>query len=275
MYKTYVTLKDYFGGRLRMGYTDTDALILIVESDDLYKELKTHQQLRNLIDFSSIPSNHPNGVGEPDDPRSGVVDYFKDECSGNIITEFVALKPKAYSFTTCPATLNDPTRPDATLPPVKSKQVAKNIARATIKQKLRHETYLDMFQEGPLQRLPNRAIRSILHQVYSLEVAKRALHPFDDKRYLLANLEDETPNPFTHAFGHYSIPSEIFVFDDTPPGSALVVDVRQPSLESIEKCADRRYKKRNARVQKKVAELRMATNYLERDEKVDEYEAIP
>ena len=54
MYKTYATLKDYFGDRVRMGYTDTDALILIVESDDLYTKLKSHPQLRDLIDFSSI-----------------------------------------------------------------------------------------------------------------------------------------------------------------------------------------------------------------------------
>ena len=41
MYKTYAILKDYFGNRMRMGYTDTDALIIIVESDDLYVELKS------------------------------------------------------------------------------------------------------------------------------------------------------------------------------------------------------------------------------------------
>ena len=131
-------------------------------------------------------------MGEPDDPRSGVVGYFKNQCSGNIITEFVALKPKA--FTTCPPTLYDPIRADAPAPPVKSKQVAKGIARSTIKQKLRHETYLEMFREGPLQRLPNRAIRSKLHQVYSLEVEERGLHSFDDKLYLLAN-QDGSPNP--------------------------------------------------------------------------------
>ena len=146
-------------------------------------------------------------VGEPDDPPSEVVGYFKDECSGNIITEFVALKPKAYSFTTCPPTLYDPTRPDAPAPPVKSKQVAKGIVRSTIKPKLRHDTYLEMFREGEIRRLANRAIRSKLHQVYSIEVVKLGLHPFDDKRYLLANLEDGSPNPFTHAFGHYSIPT--------------------------------------------------------------------
>ena len=177
MYKTYATLKDYFGERMRMCYTDTDAFILHIKSDDLFVELKSTPVLRDLIDFSVFPANHPSGVSEPNDPRAGVVGYFKDECSGNVITELVAIKPKAYSFTTCEATLFDPEHPDAPPPAIKHKQVAKGIARATIKQKLRHDTYLEMYREGPLQRLPNRAIRSKLHRVYTLEVQKRGIAP--------------------------------------------------------------------------------------------------
>ena len=100
-----------------------------------------------------------------------------------------------------------------------------------------------MFREGELQRLPNRAIRSKLHQVYSLEVKKRGLHPFDDKRYLVANLEDGSPNPFTHAYRHYSIPTERTEIDEPSHSVGLVVEVRQPKppRDSIDKCTDRRY----------------------------------
>ena len=85
MYKTYAIFKDYFKDRLHMDYTDTDALIMSIKSNDYFVELKSQRQLRELIDFSSIPANYPSGVGEPNDSRSGVVGYFKDECSGNII----------------------------------------------------------------------------------------------------------------------------------------------------------------------------------------------
>ena len=275
MYKTYAILKDYFGERLHMNYTDTDAFIMSIESDDLYVELKSQPQLRDLIDFYSTPANHPSGVGEPNDPRSGVVGYFKDECSENIITEFVALKPKAYSFTTCAPTLYDPAHPDAPAPVIKSKQVAMGIARSTIKQKLQHETYLEMFREGELQRLPNRAIRSKLHQVYSIEVQKRGLHPFDDKKYLLANLEDGSPNSFTHAIGHCKIPTEEAVIDKNSLSSALVVEARKQPRETIGQCADKRYKKRNARVQKTLAMLGLASNEKEPEDEEEEYESIP
>jgi hypothetical protein len=87
-----------------MCYTDTDAFILHIKSDDLFVEVKGQSAFRDLMDFAVFPANHPCGVAEPNDPRVGVVGYFKDECSGNIITELVAIKLKAYSFTTCEAT---------------------------------------------------------------------------------------------------------------------------------------------------------------------------
>ena len=142
MYKPYAILKDDFGDRFHMDYTDTDAFIMSVESDDLYVELKSHPQLGDLMDFYSNSAIHSSGVGKPNDPRSGNVGYLKDECSENITPELVTLKPKAYSYTTCAPTLYDPGRPDAPAPTIKSKQVAKGIARSTIKQKLKHETYI-------------------------------------------------------------------------------------------------------------------------------------
>ena len=158
-----------------------------------------------------------------------------------------------------PATLFDPEHPDAPPPAIKHKQVAKGIARATIKQKLRHDTYVEMYREGPLQRLPNRAIRSKLHCVYTLEVQKRGLHPYDDKRYLLENLADGSPNPFTYAYGHYAIPVANTVIDQPDAGTGLVVSVRPPR-ESLDKCKDKRYKRKNKQVQKKLAGLEMAAD---------------
>jgi hypothetical protein len=36
-----------------------------------------------------------------------------------------------------------------------------------------------------------------------MEVEKRGLIAYDDKRFLLAKLPDGQPNPQTHAYGHY------------------------------------------------------------------------
>ena len=42
-------------------------------------------------------------------------------------------------------------------------------------------------------------LTSLFTQLYTLEQSKRGLCPYDDKRYLLADLPDGQPNPNTHA----------------------------------------------------------------------------
>ena len=99
---------------------------------------------------------------------------FKDETAGVPITEFVGLRPKMYSYTLA----NDP-NPDG-------HHRAKGIAKATAN-KLRHQDYLDQLQLPHETYLPNRRIAHKLHQVHSIEVQKRGLCAFDDKRFLLAD----------------------------------------------------------------------------------------
>ena len=49
------------------------------------------------------------------------------------------------------------------------------------------------------------------------------------------------------------------VIDQTDAGTGLVVSVRPPR-ESIDKCKDKRYKRKNKQVQKKLARLEMDAN---------------
>ena len=83
-----------------------------------------------------------------------------------------------------------------------------------------------MYNEAPLQLLPNRAIRSKLHKLYSIKVEKRGLHPYDDKRYLLDNLADGSPKPYTHAYGLNSIPVTNTSIDALDDSNGPIVKVR-------------------------------------------------
>ncbi len=97
---------------------------------------------------------------------------MKDETGGKKITEFVGLRPKMYSFT-----VQGDKNPD-------SHHRAKGIATATSKN-LRHQDYLDQLHLPHETLLTNRRIGYKLHQVHSIEVQKRGLCSFDDKRFLL------------------------------------------------------------------------------------------
>jgi hypothetical protein len=70
-------------------------------------------------------------------------------------------------------------------------------------------------------------------QIYTMEQDKRGLCPYDDKRYLLADLPDGTPNPDTHAYGHRDLAAEAHVEMDIPErtGTDLIIEQRQPPQE--------------------------------------------
>ena len=118
-------------------------------------------QLRSLFDFSEIPANHPSCLGTPDDPNRSKIGFFKDETTGNQITELVALKPKMYSFKVCECQEFG----SNAQPRVWDKQVGKGIARATLK-KTTHQQYLGMYQEREATKVTNRQIVSKLHQIF-------------------------------------------------------------------------------------------------------------
>ena len=97
----------------------------------------------------------------------------------------------------------------------------------------------------------------------SLEQKKRGLCPYDDKRYLLADLPDGSPNPNTHAYGHKDLADEEEFEADMPdvPGSDLIIEHRE-----------RRFLQKHARVAKK---LRALPGDQETDSAAEEKEEIP
>ena len=65
---------------------------------------------------------------------------------------------------------------------------------------------------------------TICFQVYTMEQEKRGLCPYDDKRYLLADLPDGRPNPNTHAYCHRDLAAEEHPVADHPePGAELII----------------------------------------------------
>lgn len=210
MDQTYDKLTNHFGVNIQTLYTDNDSLTLNIFVPDLYRELRYRPELREPFDFCKIPVDHPCGLGDPLDPHADEVGYFKNEMKSDPIIGFIALKPKMYSFTLCNARLG------ATQPQIKEKQVGNGIARTSL-QELRHLNYVNMCNEGDATKVSNHRVGLKLHHLYTLSQEKRGLVLYDDKRFLLANLSNGTPNPKTHAFGHYAIAHEIHVEQSDQP----------------------------------------------------------
>ena len=87
----YDHLKEKCNNKVELIYTDTAFFIIHVETDNIYKDMLEN---KNLYDFSNYPINHPNY----DITNKKVLGKFKHELNSLIITEFIGLKPKMYSF---------------------------------------------------------------------------------------------------------------------------------------------------------------------------------
>ena len=58
MYKFYALLKDAFGDKVRMLYTETDSFFLQFFVDDLKRALASQRGVLDDFDFSEVPPNH-------------------------------------------------------------------------------------------------------------------------------------------------------------------------------------------------------------------------
>ena len=91
MYEFYHNyLKARYGHKCELVYTDTDSLILDIQTEDVYKDMQEHSW---LYDTSNYPKGHPLY----DNRNKKVLGTMKDECGGGVINEVVAVRPKMYS----------------------------------------------------------------------------------------------------------------------------------------------------------------------------------
>ena len=89
----YNHLKKQYGEKCELLYTDTDSLLLKIETEDVYKDIKANE---NFYDTSDYPKEHPlhSTVNKK------VLGKMKDECAGTPISEYVGLRSKMYSIMT-------------------------------------------------------------------------------------------------------------------------------------------------------------------------------
>ena len=76
-----------YGGRAELLYTDTDSLVLEIQTEDVYAEMTRNA---NQYDTSNYPKNHPLYSTA----KKEVLGKVKDKCAGTPIAEFVGLRPK-------------------------------------------------------------------------------------------------------------------------------------------------------------------------------------
>ena len=157
----YDYVKNKYGNKARLCYTDTDSFVINVKTNDFYKDIR--QDVNERFDTSNYTFDRPLPKGK----NKKVIGLMKDELGRGIITEFVALRPKTYSYIT-----NDFTE----------LKKAEGTKKCVVKKMLRFSDYKNcLFSNGKVLKSQQR-FKSENHSVYTEKINKIALSCDDDKR---------------------------------------------------------------------------------------------
>ena len=88
----YDYMKPKYNDNVKLCYTDTD--IIDIKTNDFYEDITS--DVENRFDTSNYEVKGPLPMGT----NKKIIGLMKDELGGKIITEFVTLRPKTYSFLT-------------------------------------------------------------------------------------------------------------------------------------------------------------------------------
>ena len=194
MYQFYYdVLKARYQDKARLLYTDTDSLLVEIESEDINEDLI---DMADYFDFSDYPIDHPvrKTLGEERVIKNKKIPgLFKDECNGRIIVEFIGLRPKMYSILM---------EGDDRKNPYHGKRTAKGVPLKVVKKEFHHERFnRSLFNLNQKDTVTFRTIRSNTHVISTVEVTKVGLSPMDDKKWIA----DDGITMF--AYGDYRIQS--------------------------------------------------------------------
>ena len=162
----YYYAKIKYEDKARLCYMDMDSFVVNIKTKDFYKDIAENVKAR--FDTSNYIYNRPLPIGV----NKKVIGLMKDELGGNIITEFVALRPKVYSYIT-----ND----------FIEMKKAKGTKECVVSKMLRFEDYKKcLFSNGKVLKSQLR-FKSENHEVYTENVNKIALSCDDDKRIVTSD----------------------------------------------------------------------------------------
>ena len=162
----YDYVKSKYEDKTRLCYMDTDSFVVNIKTKDFYKDIA--ENVKERFDTSNYIYDRPL----PTRVNKKVIGLMKDELGGDIITEFVALRPKAYSYIT-----ND----------FIEMKKAKGTKKCVANKMLRFEDYKKcLFSNGKVLKSQQR-FKSENHEVYTENINKIALSCDDDKRIVTSD----------------------------------------------------------------------------------------
>ena len=169
----YDYMKPKYGNDVKLYYMDTDSFVMNIKTNDFYKDIS--RDVDNKFDTSNYEVNRLL----PTEKNKKVLGLMKGELGGEIITEFITLRPKTYSYITD----ND-----------KEDKKAKGTKKCVIKKTIKFNDYKKCLLNDKVILKSQQRFISNKHDVYTETVNKIALSNNDDKRII--SLDKITSYPY-------------------------------------------------------------------------------
>lgn len=203
----YDYIKDKYGSKASLLFTDTDSLCYHIETEDFFEDCA---QRPELFDKSNYPKCHPRY----DNSNNSVLGLFKDEVAGSQIVEFVGLKPKMYSlkveklseapenylgvrYTLRNNKLEECVDGQFTIKD-DEKKTCKGVQRSAVRKNIKHASYKSVLENLNSQNVDMKMFRTREHDIFTVKINKVGLSSYDNKRYLIDPVN-------SYAYGHYKI----------------------------------------------------------------------
>ena len=193
----YDYMKPKYINDVKLCYMDTDSFVMHIKTNDFYKDIAS--DVENRFDTSNYEVNTSETTAElsslersalarrplPTGKNKKVIGLMKDELGGKIITEFVTLRSKTYSFFTDNG---------------KEDKKAKRTKKFIIKKMIKFNDYKKCLLNGEIILKSQQRFISNKRDVYTENVNKVALNNNDDKRIVLSN--KITSYPYGYVLKH-------------------------------------------------------------------------
>ena len=154
-------MKPKYDDKVKLCYTDTDSSIMSIKTKYFYKDIADNVEKR--FDTPNYEVDRPLPTGK----NKKVIGLMKDEFRRRIIREFVALRPKTYSY------LTDDCKED---------KKAKGTKKCVIKRMIKFDDYKKCLLNDEVVLKSQQRFKSKGHDVYTENINKIALSSNDDKR---------------------------------------------------------------------------------------------
>ena len=169
----YDYMKPKYGNRVKLCYMDTDSFIMSIKTNDFCEDIANDIEKR--FDTSNYETNRPLPIGK----NKKVIGLMKDELGEEIITEFVTLRPKTYSYLTDDG---------------KENKKAKGTKKCVIKRMIKFNDYKNCLLKDKVLLKSQKRFISKKHDVYTEGINKVALS--DNNGKIIVSSDKITSYPY-------------------------------------------------------------------------------